>query len=206
MAETNPESILPALQADRDSEAGSESTMHIGDGSDSEDSSTSAFRQKVEQYGRQKTKEVLMAGPVANTATDKATTEQAAEDAANKSREEGEISSSIKDVGTSTELPHTAQGTKDKPIDADAAASMDTKHQAILETHEGRMQAIRELATPVANQLTPEDLETTRKALLAEAKFQEEQRLKLLKQERDLLLQQKEQDTQKARGKKHVNL
>ena len=139
MAETNPESILPALQADRDSEAGSDSTMHIGDGSDSEDSSTSAFRQKVEQYGGQKTKEVLMAGPVA---TDKATAEKAAEDAANKSREEGEISSSIKDFGTSkpTELPHIGPGTKDKPIDADAAASMDTKHQAILETHEGRMQ------------------------------------------------------------------
>lgn len=46
-----PESILPALQADRDSEAGSDSTMHIGDGSDSKDSSTNAFRQKVEQYG-----------------------------------------------------------------------------------------------------------------------------------------------------------
>lgn len=67
-----------------------------------------------------------MAVLAAATAEDKAAKDKAVEDAATKSREDGEISSSIKEVEEqSTSKPDEVptEGTREKPIDADAATA-----------------------------------------------------------------------------------
>ena len=151
-AESDPESILPALQTGADSEAGSDGTAPMAEDSDLDEHKEEDFAAQVAArgYGSSDPNEVLMTFPA----------QIAMEDGAAAAKpDEAEVSSSIKHIGDKAEKP-------EEVLDPKGPSPATPIEEDLERSKEAHMRALELLKTPLGPNSTAAELEERRKALL----------------------------------------